>query len=800
MTAVAAACALLALAGGPAGSRFAPAAQEPTSGPAAPSYDAAVFNADRKRVQAALASARELASRNEFDAAVAELVELMDSIRPESLRVTLWLTCANFHQAAGRSRLAATDLESAEGLLADVDEATRRRERCGQLASYLASQRAKLYLDGGLVDLAHQHVARAQALLPPRAPSGKSSGTAQPTEDFERERILANYVEALVLGTMEDYGALERAVTAALEDEVYAKYPGQSARLLARLGSGLKESARTKPEDAPRARANLVEALADPALAGLDRVLPELDLAELALRESDWEAAERGIAAAAEAMGPLEGRSALPAYAAWTALSARLVFERTDRVATRAELEAMRGVLERALELRVAEWGRRELRPGGYGPMQYADQQSLVSELVRLDLHLDQGRAGIERALARLLAAESTGTLARRLAAPAVSLSQVRETLLARTPGHALLVYFPAPNRTHLFVVRRDSSAHFELPAADFVELARFEAERTLQRALPVPASAWRARERGDALARLRDLLLPPAVCAELEQSPRWTIVGEDLLGPVPFEALSIGDVEVGDVEVGDVSIGVPTGSVTIGTTRALARLPSLAVGVRLAARADSRPAGARAASVLLLAPPLELSTPLTEAEIAEMVTAYPADSRRIVLGPQARLTELEGGLGSVRVLQVLAHGRHDPLRERPAGMLLASSQGSALAFVGAEEVANLDAPPLVLLTVCGAGRGPRRRGDAGAADLAGAFLTAGERARCVVLSPNDLDVESARQISMRFHAALLGGDAPAEALRKARAGLASDERFADPFHHASIVVVGLGHEALFLR
>lgn len=761
---------------------LASAQSAPTPGLSAPAYDAAGFDADRKRLLAALEDAGKLAARFEFDAAVAVLLERVDSIRPRSLRVTLWLTCANFHQASGRFQAAAEDLARAESLLADIDEATRRRERCGQLASYLASQWAKLYLERGLIDLAHQHASRALALLPPRDSTGKDASAGQPSADFERERIFARYVEALVLGAMEDYVALEEAVSEALEDELYDRFPGQSARLLARLGSGLKESARTRPEDAARARANLEEALADPGLSGLDRVLPELDLAELALRDSEWEVAERGLAAAAEAMGPPEGRAALPAHVAWTALSARLLLERGDRAASRPELEAMRATLAHGLERRIEEWGRREPRLGGYGPLHYADLQSLVSELVRLDLHLEDGPAGVERALARLLSVEGTGTLARRLAAPAVSLAQARAALLPE-PGQALLVYFPAPNRTHLFVVRSDTALHVELPPADFVERARSEAERILQRALPEAASEWRTRERGEALARLRDVLLPPDALARLGGCSRWTIVGDDLIGPVPFEALSLG-------------------TAPLGTTHALARLPSLAVGVRLAARAraDLDARGARGASVLLFSPALEFPDAPSPSELGQIVAAYPEASRRVVLGPEASLAELRRSLGSVRVLQVLAHGRYDGERELPAGIVLPGTAGAEGTFVGAEEVADLDAPPLVLLTVCGAGRAPRRRGDAGAADLAGAFLGAGARARCVLLSPYDLDVESARQISMAFHAALLEGDSPAEALRKARVALLRDERFADPFHHASIIAVGLGHEALFSR
>ena len=782
MIRISAACALVTLsvdlAARPTFCAVARALQENAAQSSSPTYSVAEFKEDSKQVTSAVARGVELATKLEFDAAVAVLDEAMTSIRPVSLQATLWLSRANLHQVQGRTSAAAKDLETAERLLAGIDEETRRRERCGQLPCYLACQRALLYLDWGLVDLAHYYASRARALVPPLTSAGTRGG--QPAEHYDRERILANYVEALVLGTMEDYIALERSVSAALKDEVYFKFPGQKARLLARLGTGLKESGRTKPEDGERARSMLEEALTDPALLGLDRFLPELDLAELALRDFDWEAAEERVAAAAETMGPVEERTAVTAYVAWLALSARLFVERTDRVAPRETLVAVREELARTLARRIDEWGQRELRPGGYGPLHYADHQSLVSELMRLDMQLDPGSAGIERALARLLAAEGVGTLARKLSAPSVSLAEVRESLLAPIPDHVLLVYFPAPNRTHLFLVRPDAVEHVALPAADFVEIARFEAERTLRRPLADSGAEWKESERKQALAHFQEVLLPPGVCARLREFSRWTIVGEDLLGPVPLEALTLD-------------------GAYLGTTRAISRLPSLAVGVRLARRAREAAgaAGAGEPSVLLLAPSLGLATPLSEAEVGEMVAAYPAGSRHIALGSQARIETLERTLPAVRILQILAHGLHDPLRERPTGMLLGNTDGQE-SFFGAEEVGHLDVPQLVFLTVCGAGRAPKRRGDAGAADLAGAFLAAGTRARCVVQSAYDLDVESARRISSLFHAALLRGDAPAEALRKARAELARDEAFADPFHHASQGVVGLRHEALF--
>jgi hypothetical protein len=747
-----------------------------------PAYTAAEFNADAKKVSQAMATSAERRSRHEFDAAIDALDEALKEIRPKTLQATLWISKADVHQVLGRLSSAQADLDAAERLLASLDAKTRKKERSTQLDCYLCCQRSHLYLKWGLIDLAHDWIGRAKALLPAPTAGGAGNGDPKPSQNFDSERIYTHYVEALVLASMDDYAALETSVNAAIQDEVYAKFPFYKSRLLARLGMGWKENRRFQPADGVRARPLLEKVLADPEFQGIDRCLPELALAELALSVSDWAEAEARITSAAGSLGPADVRAKLPNYFAWLALSAQLLVERKDRPATQADLEGMRVQLEKALQDRIEEWGHRDLRPGGYGHLLYRDQLSLVSELMRLDLSLE--KAGEERALSRILSAGATGTLARKLAASAASLSDVRAQLLGASKEHAILVYFPAPDRTHLFVVDHASTQHFLLPARDFIEAARYEAEKTLQRPVQGSAREMQVNDREKALADLCRLVLPPEVLARLKGRTLWTIVGEDLLGPVPFEAL------------------VPEGA-CLGTTHAISHLPSLAVGLRLAERArrEARTSASAGTPVaLLLSAPLGKDRELADAELEEILKVYPSKAMELASGPKADFATLRRVFPAVRVAHVFAHGRYDERRERPAGMLLASPQGEEAGFVGSDEVELLDAPPLVVLTVCGAARAPKRRGDASAADLAGAFLSAGERARCVIQTSYDLDVDSARQLSIAFHAALVAGDSPAEALRKARVSLARNPLFADPFHYALIGVVGLGHEPIFVR
>jgi CHAT domain-containing protein len=142
-------------------------------------------------------------------------------------------------------------------------------------------------------------------------------------------------------------------------------------------------------------------------------------------------------------------------------------------------------------------------------------------------------------------------------------------------------------------------------------------------------------------------------------------------------------------------------------------------------------------------------------------------------------------------VLQFLTHGLYDPMRSRPAALLLSPGRADDGRLFGDAIEAELPAPELVILSACGAARGPARLGDDGVTSLGGAFLSAG--ARCVILSRYDLELEATLLLTRHLFARLDGGDSPAEALRAARAELSADPRFAHPFFHAGVQAVGLG-------
>ena len=63
-------------------------------------------------------------------------------------------------------------------------------------------------------------------------------------EGTEDKRLLANYLEACLLKSREDYASLEEFVLAAAKHRAYENHPAEERKLFGRLGQGLAEAAR----------------------------------------------------------------------------------------------------------------------------------------------------------------------------------------------------------------------------------------------------------------------------------------------------------------------------------------------------------------------------------------------------------------------------------------------------------------------------------------------------------------------------------------------------------------------------
>jgi CHAT domain-containing protein len=596
---------------------------------------------------------------------------------------------------------------------------------------------------------------------------------AREREEVERLRTGGNDVPVERLVANHHGLNLALALNDPLDEELYAAHPLERIKLLLRYGRGLFEAERRDPEREPRAGSVLRDALAElddglpaGALPAVERILPELTLVEVALREGDREAANRSLASARALLEGMDGPRPTE-RAHFLVLEARVG---ADAAASRKRLAAY-------CQGQVAHWQRAPSRAGGYGSLQFGYGRLALSELIRLELELERGEDGPRAALAHVLATQATGTLAKAVDAPDVDLALVREELLDE--GDGLLLFLPARDRSHLFLVDRQEVVHVLLPPIDRLDAPRTDLVRTLQR----PASEVKEglpRERHvakqeRACAELGRALLPADAVRRLERWDHVFVIGLDLFGELPLEVLPAGE------------------HASLGTWRAVSRLPSAAVGVHLkrAARAAADDGGAvvlvgaarnEAAEAEFGLAPLGV----TDADLEALLAPYPEEERRTLLGPRASLAELDrAGLPGARTLQLFAHGVQDRAGERPAAVVLADG------LLRADDLEARAAPPLVLLAACRASAGPERRGDAGSSDLAGAFLATG--AHAVVASSFRLEVASALRLSEHFHRAFAGGASPAEALRIARSELAGEEGFADPFYHSLWWLVGIG-------
>ena len=345
-----------------------------------------------------------------------------------------------------------------------------------------------------------------------------------------------------------------------------------------------------------------------------------------------------------------------------------------------------------------------------------------------------------------------------------------------------------------MIAVDHERTTAFALPPASVWSASRDDWIAALSRSPRAERDEGARRARSDAIQRggedLERCLLPPQVRECLIDWEVVSIVGADLLGELPFEALPA------------------RGAATLGLEKAIQYLPSLALAARLERRIEAAPwrSSPGAPDLCLIAastdpgasPGSAGQVPLPwDEETSRRLTA-PYGRAEVRTGARATRRVLETlELMGARVLHLVAHGAMDTERERWAGLALAGSgeQGDD-GFLGCSEVGRLRMPPLVVLSVCGGSRGPGRRGDDAQANLVGAFLRAG--AQVVVSSPVDVELESNVEAMEVFHRLVARGERPVAALREARRALAADERYADPYYHSLLHLTGLGERPLF--
>lgn len=643
------------------------------------------------------------------------------------------------------------------------------------LAPTLCSEAASTWLELGLPELAARAVveqrAAAEGIPDPLVRHGL--GLQEARVEFASGRWPRARERAHAGATLDEPAFVE-------QERIRSQYrliEGLAAQELGALDPALARSAldllATASTSSELSRVERVEACLS-LFAGASR-LGDLAVAGRAIERAG---VELGVDASHAGTARLErppGATTLQ-WVRWIASRARWA---RLRGAPLEDLRAARDELRAAWVEFLATWDRTPLHADGVGFLQYSFRRFVPAELVEIELAASPGSEGVARAFEHLLEAQARGSLARSLGAATPSIDRLRRETLA--DSECALVFLPAPNGSHVFLLDAHDLRHERLPPeAELLPMQRDLARDLLAR----PAAGAASPE---SAARLGAALVPASARASVAKAKRLTFTGLALLGLLPPAALDVP------------GIGV------LGTEREIAELPSLAIGAYLAAR-ETADAGSRTLDLLVLAAP-EPSAAVRERwpGLAELPWE-PADARAMHAGTASeRVLVLERSAATraaleqhrPRVLTVFGHGVQDERRTPAASLVLApSARDGDDGLVHVDDIARIwplrDAPSVVVLGTCGASRAPLRRGDDGVNHFGGAFLASG--ASCVLASSADLDDEATRRLVARVHSGLLAGATPSGALLEARRAVAADERFRHPHFHALLGASGLGH------
>ncbi len=701
-----------------------------------------------------------LRDRGDLGGALARLDEAADRIAPEHpLAARVAVERADLLRHAGRTAAARVLLDAVEA------------------SGAAASGKLRIELDGvrGLLELAEGRPELAARSL------ARSAAAAREARDAIRYRNAVVRRLNLALAVEDAAGALALADEALAEEWAWGNAPaGARAQLEARRGHALAELERDDDDRERRAAGVLAAALEGGALGHDAAVDARLSLAEVRLRAGALDDAAAELDVVAGALRPTDAGGAGGGAALadrrrqarrHAVLSAVLARERgADRDALVSHLERLEAELRAFLD----GWRDLPARADGRGFLHFGGPRQLSAEIVRLATRVEAGPTGVARALDSLLAAQALGSVTRARGGVAPTVDAVRRGL---APDEVLLVFLPAPDASHLLLVDAERLEHHAL-ASDMALFGRRRAFLdVVARPPPRVDDGGRARTIRALGAGLRDALLPEAALETVRARRRWTVVGVDLLGTLPFEALPLDADRWAGVE------------------HAILYSPSVPLTHELRGAPWRRGGDVDVAWVADPSPPPKGAPPLgfSAGGATRLFAAYAAGETAGVVGAEATREGLAEAAASARVaLHVWTHGARDDERPIPAGLHLAdgAAHGASLG--------RLDAPPLVLLSSCGAARGPIRRGEDGASNLGGAFLRAG--ARAVVLPSVDVDEGATLALMEGFHAAWRGGASVAEALRLARARLAGSESLSDPFHWAFVHAVGAGRTAAYPR
>ncbi len=739
---------------------------------------AALYDDGNTEASLQIALCQRLRDEGQLDRARERLEEAVDFFADSVWLPAMYLDLAQIELYAGQYQEADQWLDEAESVL-DPELSDHRLRECT-----LWGLRGQVLLLLGLPD---------QAMPWFRKEQERASASGVLALDFASQLHMAD-----VRMAQDQWQQAERELLAVLETPGLADGSTIQGQLLVRLGRAQTELEHREPGREPRAAATLRRVLSIGSLPLPSRLSATLVLADSMIRSGNLSGAPSLLANAQQLFDNFQANNGKPADEAGRLASLKSRLLRRGGEGDAIEIHAQ---LETAWHDLLEDWATSPERDGGIGYLHFgAKRQTVLQELVRLTLEVRGTDQGTRESLEHLMQGQARGTLARQLEAVSGTLDQIRDQLLPERGG--LLIYVGAPDGSVGFAIDRQSVLTFDMPGLGEMEEARQE----MLRLVTVPPSRFEGddldrflEDRQRAVDRVAAWLVPSSIHHRVDLWESVQIDGLDMLGYVPFEWLD---------GPGGVSLA----------SKATSYLPSLTVGLRLreldasnASSTDSlaefgepeasKPSSESPEFWLLTSPTYHPSTSerwpsvrgleLGDDDWQPWIECYGESRTAVFSGQAADPSCLEDPrLAEGKVLQLLTHGVYDSSRERPAGLAFAKSDDSP-GVVWCRDVESWSVPPVVLLTACGAARGPLRRGDDGVTHLGGAFLRAG--ARTVLLARADLEQHATAQLMGEFHRAFRDGASPAEALRQARFELRDSTGYADPFYSSLVHVHGLG-------
>ncbi len=498
----------------------------------------------------------------------------------------------------------------------------------------------------------------------------------------------------------------------------------------------------------------------------------ELDTAEDFLgRAGDW------IPGAEEAGARSFDHRVLATLTAELALARGLTGSALDSASSR---------LSASLAQTEKEAAARALPDDGLGPLHFRNVRASLATWARLEVARLGEKEGVDSALGWWVRFQALGALSRRCASPVPSITQLGSTFLEGQRG---LLWFMFDEKSSVLLVIDESDRRLvEVPGLDVSQSLR---NNYLASLLTVPPEAGSVRELilEEERTRARELsrrLIPRVAEEALIRWKGASLVGLDILGPLPVAYLPVGTDRLGEHLPFEVVPSVPLAvqrGLNSSRGQADRSIDCLIVG------------GVTPSVELSRSQPEVTALPLTDRMLKDLSGGF--QSVISLRGSSATKSNLAQFWPDSRLLQFVVHGV--PAESPATGVALVLQpdlEGDGQ--LDRTEVVQLGrdslAPEMVLLTACRSATGPMRRGGEGSTDLAGAFLEAGSSA--VVVSDSDLSLGAAMEWSRDFHQALLGGSLTAAnaahvAYRKAFARHGEDA----PFRAGLLKVVGLGQQ-----